>query len=266
MTIAVIGAGMIGSALVRSLVQSKYEGKVIVTDVRPERLSELEMLGVRTASDNKKAASEADAVILCVKPGDVRKVLAEIKNEVTSKLVISFAAAIKIDLLKKTVPDAQIVRVMPNIAILVQQSFTACSADPTVAPENKAKTEEILSRLGRFVWVEEEYMDAITGLSGCAPAYLSIILEALTYAGLQTGLPGDIALVAAAQSMVGTGKLVLEAEKQPAAIRDMVTTPGGVTIEGLRALEKIPIRHAFMKAIEAATAKSRKISEDLAES
>ena len=109
-------------------------------------------------------------------------------------------------------------------------------------------------------------MDAITALSGCAPAYLSVVLEALTYAGLEAGLPKDVALLSAAQSMVGTGRLVLEAEKHPAEIRDMVTTPGGVTIEGLQVLERFPVRHAFMMAVKAATEKSMRVSEALGES
>ncbi len=261
MSVAVIGAGVIGTALVKSLLKSRYEGKIIATDLRFERLAELKKLGVATTSDNKEAAKEAAVTIICVKPKDVVKVLAEMKDEVKGKLVISFAAAVRLSILKKIVPEAHLVRAMPNIAIMVQESLTAYSTDPEMAPEVKGKAQQILSKLGRFIEVEEGYMDAITGLSGCAPAYLSIILEALTYAGLEVGLPRDLALLSAAQSMIGTGKLVLEAEKHPAEIRDMVTTPGGVTIEGLRELEKVPIRHAFMRAIKAATAKSRRISQ-----
>jgi len=263
MALAVIGVGTIGRALVESLLKSEYRAKIIATDLQTERLTELGKLGVVTASDNKEAANEAEIIIICVKPKDVRKVLAEIKDVVKRKTVISFAAALKLSSLKKTAPEAHFIRAMPNIAILVQESFTAYCPDPDVTPEDKTKVEEILSKLGRFIEVEEEYMDAITGLSGCAPAYLSLILEALTYAGLEAGLSKDLALLAAAQSMVGTGKLVLDAEKHPAQIRDMVTTPGGVTIEGLRELEKVPIRHAFMRAIYAATAKSRRMSESL---
>ncbi len=263
MVVAVIGAGMIGSALAKSLLKSGYERKIIVTDLRIERLTELKKLDVITTSDNKKAAKEADIIILCVKPKDVEKVLTEIKDEVKGKIVISFAAALKLGTLKKFAPESHLIRAMPNVAILVQESFTAYCTDPSVTPEDKKEAKEILSKLGRFIEVEEGYMDAITGLSGCAPAYLSVILEALTYAGLEAGLPREMAILSAAQSMVGTGKLVLEAEKHPAEIKDMVTTPGGVTIEGLRELEKVPIRHAFMKAVEAATTKSRRISEVL---
>jgi len=263
MSVAVIGVGMIGGALVKSLLKSRYEGKIIAADLRIERLTELEKLGVTTTSDNRAAAEGADIAIICVKPKDVRKALTQIKDEVKGKIVISFAAAVNLITLKKIAPEAHLVRAMPNIAIMVQESLTAYCTDPDTTVEDKVKAQEILSRLGRVAEVEEEYMDAITGLSGCAPAYLSIILEALTYAGLEVGLPRELALLSAAQSMVGTGKLVLEAEKHPAEIRDMVATPGGVTIEGLRELEKVPIRHAFMRAIKVATAKSRRISQAL---
>jgi len=263
MSVAVIGAGMIGSALIESLLKSQYEGKIIAADVRVERLTELKKLGVATTSDNKEAAKKAEIAIICVKPKDVKKVLKEVKDEVKGKIVISCAAAVRLTTLKKTVPEAHFVRAMPNIAIMVQESMTAYCTDPDTTVEEKAKAREILSRLGRVTEVEEEYMDAITGLSGCAPAYLSIVLEALTYAGLQVGLPREIALLSAAQSMIGTGKLVIEAKKHPAEIRDMVTTPGGVTIEGLRELEKVPIRYVFMRAVKTATAKSRRISKAL---
>ncbi len=263
MAVAVIGVGMIGSALVKSLLKSGYRGNITGTDRLPERLQELGKLGVIATTDNEKAANEADIIILCVKPKDVERVLTEIRDAVKEKIVISFAAGLRLGVLRNMVPEAHLIRAMPNIAILVQESFTAYCADANVTPEDKSRAEEILSKLGRCIEMQEEHMDAITGLSGCGPAYLSIILEALTYAGLEVGLSKDVALIAAAQSMVGTGKLVLEAEKHPAEIRDMVTTPGGVTIEGLQELERVPIRHAFMKAIESATAKSRRISEAL---
>jgi len=264
-TIAVIGAGAIGSAVVKSLLLSGYEGRIIATDVKVEKIKELEKLGVTATDDNKRAAKEAEIIILCVKPGDVEKVLREIRNEIKGKLVISMAAAINIAFLKTIVPEAKFVRAMPNIAILVQEAFIAYSAGLDVTTEDKGRAERLLTALGKIAEIDEKCMDAITALSGCAPAYLSIIIEAMTYAGLEAGLTKDLALTASAQSMVGTGKLILETQKNPSEIRDMVTTPGGVTVEGLRELEKIPIRHAVMSAIKAATEKSKKISRSLTE-
>jgi pyrroline-5-carboxylate reductase len=266
LTIAVLGAGMIGGALVRSLLKTGYEGEVIATRRHVERLAELEGLGATITSDNRMAAEEADIIVVCVKPKDVENVLTEIKEKADGKLIISFAAATGLNLLKRVVPEARFVRAMPNLAILVQESFTAYCADSDVTQEDKEKAENIMNRLGTAIEIEQRHMDAITALSGCAPAYLSVVVEALTYAGLEAGLPRDIALLSAAQSMVGTGRLISEAGKHPAEIRDMVTTPGGVTIEGLQELEKFPIRHAFMMAVKAAMSKSRRISELLSKS
>mgnify|MGYP001131209003 CR=1 FL=1 len=263
MSVAILGAGVIGSAVAKSLLQSGYKGRILATRRQVEKIRELEKLGVIVTNDNRRAADEAEVIVLCVKPRDVEEVLKDIRNEIKGKLVISMAAAVTLEFLKEIAPEAKIVRAMPNVAILVQESFTAYCASSDVTLEDKDEAEMFLKVLGRVVEIDENCMDAITALSGCAPAYLSVIMEAMTYAGLEAGLPRDLALAASAQSMVGTGKLILETQKTPSEIKDMVTTPGGITIAGLRELEKVPIRHAIMKAVEAATVKSRKITERL---
>jgi len=261
--VAVIGAGMIGGAIVEALLRRGFE--VTATRRRVEKIAHLKRMGVEVTSDNREAARKADVVIISVKPKDVRGVLEEIKGEISGKLVISVAAAVSLNLLRDVAPEARYVRAMPNLAVLVGESMTAYSTDPRITRGDEEKAKAVLEALGKAVRVEEGFMDAITALSGCAPAYLSIILEALTYAGLEVGLPREVALTSAAQSMVGTGKLILEADKKPEEIREIVATPGGVTIEGLKELESIPIRYAFMRAIRSATAKSKKISRELAE-
>jgi len=263
MTIAVIGAGVIGGAIAKSLLRSKYKGRIIATRREIEKIRDLEESGVIVTRDNKKAAEEADIIIICVKPKNVEHVLREINEKISGKLVISVAAAVPLSFLKNIVPEARFVRAMPNVAVLVQEAFTAYCADPDVTPENKEKVEEILGMMGGFMEVEEKYMDAITGLSGSSPAYLSIMIEALMYAGLKVGLPRDIALFSSAQSMIGIGRLILETKKHPAEIKDMVVTPGGVTIEGIYELENVAIRPALMKAVEATTIKSKVITESL---
>jgi len=225
----------------------------------------LEKSGVLVTKDNEKAAEKATTVILCVKPMDVEKVLREIKSDISGKLVISVAAAVPLSFLKSVAPKARFVRAMPNVAVLVQQSFTAYCADPDVTQKDKKVVEEILGMVGSFLEVEEKYMDAITGLSGSAPAYLSTMIEALVYAGLKVGLPRNISLFSSAQAMIGMGRLVLETEKHPAEIRDMVITPAGVTIQGLYELENIAIRPALMKAVEATTIRAREITKSLTE-
>ncbi len=262
MTICVIGAGSIGGAVAMGLTKSRPNEKIIVTEKRRGRRRELTDLGLSVSDDNQIAAEQADLVIICVKPNDVENVLREIHREIRGKLVISMAAAVSLAYLKNIVPEAYFVRVMPNIAILVQESFIAYSAGSDVEANEKTKAEAVLKTLGRTAEVEEHLMDAITAISGCAPAYLSIILEAMEYAGLDMGLTKELALMAAAQAMLGTGRLVLDGRKTPSEVKDMVTTPGGVTIAGLREIERTPVRHAFMSAIKASMERSFEISKN----
>lgn len=261
MKIGVIGAGIIGSAIVRSLLKNKCGLGIIATRRRVEKLKELQELGAVVTSDNKRAAGEADIVVLCVKPADVKNVLKEIREQIRGKLAISVAAAVPLEFLKSIAPETRFVRAMPNVAVLVRESFTAYCADPDVTPEDKRMVEEILEIMGKYVEINEKYMDAITGLSGSAPAYLSIIIEALMYAGLKVGIPRELALISSAQTAVGTGKLILETKKPLSELKDMVVTPAGVTIEGIYELEGSGIRTALMRAVEVATKKSEKITE-----
>ena len=260
--IAVIGAGMMGGAIVKSLVKGGYKGKIIAADAVPERVKDMEALGVSATSDNRKAAADADVVFVVVKPGDEERVLKEISKELKGKLLISSSGTVPVAFLKKTVPDARVVRIMPNLAVLVQASYTAFTCDKDVTAKDKEKVKELLGMMGVAEEVDEKYMDAITGLSGSGPGYLSIIVEALMYAGLKVGLPRNMALNAAAQTVYGTGKLVLEL-KDPAKIREMVTTPGGTTIAAIYELEGSDVRQALMRAVEEATKKSQIIREKL---
>jgi pyrroline-5-carboxylate reductase len=260
--IAVIGAGVIGGAIVKSLLESRYDGKITATRREIEKLGELEKLGAAIARDNKKAARESNIIFICVKPNDVGKVLKEISKEIEGKLVISTAATIPLGFYKRIAPKARFVRTMPNVALLVKESFTAYCCDDDVTPEDKRKVKEILDVIGICEEVEERYMDAVTALSGSAPGYISIIIEALMYAGLKVGLPRDLSFYSSAQSVLGTGKLILETREHAAKIRDMVTTPGGTTIEAIYELESSQIRPALMRAVEEATKKCQKIREN----
>jgi pyrroline-5-carboxylate reductase len=258
-SIAVIGAGVIGGAIIKSLLKSGYDGEITAADMQSEKLGELEKLAVTVTSDNKKAARESDVVFLCVKPNVVETVLKEISKEVEGKLVISTAAAVTVGFCKRIVPKARFVRIMPNLAILVQESFTAYCCDDDVTREDREKVKEVLGVMGIHREVEERHMDAVTAVSGSGPGYLSVILEAITYAGLKVGLPRDLASISAAQAVLGTAKLVLETGQTASQIRDMVTTPGGTTIEAIYEVEGSQLRQALVRAVEAATRKSETI-------
>ncbi|MEM3770603.1 MAG: pyrroline-5-carboxylate reductase, partial [Candidatus Bathyarchaeia archaeon] len=261
--IAVIGAGVIGGAIVKSLLKRGYQGNVIATRRNLEKLKEFEGLGAYISTNNKEAAEKADIVFLCVKPNDVERVLREISEEIDGKIVISTAATVPLQFYKSIAPKAKFVRTMPNIAALVQESFTAYCCDSGLNNEEKGRVKRLLDTMGISEEVEEKYMDAITALSGSGPGYISIIIEALMYAGLKVGLPRDLALYSSAQTVLGTGKLILETREHPSKIKDMVTTPGGTTIEAIFELEGSQIRQALMKAVEEATNKCDKIRERL---
>ncbi|MBC7094385.1 pyrroline-5-carboxylate reductase [Thermococcus sp.] len=259
MRIAVIGAGTIGSAVAKALAEEGYE--VVATRRKTSKVMWLEDYGVEVSNDNKAAAEKADIVILAVKPNKVKKVLEEVKPAVEGKILISFAAGLSLNFLKR-LTGAKIVRAMSNIAVLVKESFTAYTTDD-LDKEEIELVERIFGAFGKCIRVEEEYMDAITGLSGSGPAYASVFLEALIYGGLKVGLPRDIARLAAAQTLLGTAKLLLETDFHPAQVREMVTTPGGTTIDGIFELEDNRFRTAIMKAVEAATKKSKILSLEI---
>jgi len=262
-SIAVIGAGIMGSAIIKSLKKGRYEGRITAVDIATEKLKDLEILGVEVSSDNRKAVADAEIVFVIVKPGDVGKVLKEISKEIKGKLLVSVAATVPLNFLRKNAPDARIVRIMPNLCAMVQASYTAFCCGDNVIAEDKAKVTTLLSMMGACDEVDEKYMDAITAVSGSGPGYMSIIIEALAYAGLKVGLPRNIALNCAAQTVMGTGKLVTDMQLDPAKIKDMTTTPGGTTIEAIYQIEQSQIRPAMIRAIEEATKKSQAIREKL---
>ncbi|MCW4006146.1 MAG: pyrroline-5-carboxylate reductase [Candidatus Bathyarchaeota archaeon] len=261
--IAVLGAGMIGGAITKAFLKGGCKSKIAVSDFMPAKVAEMKELGVAATSDNCEAAKGADVIFICVKPADVQKLLKEIANEVKGKIVVSSAATVPLSYLKQTLPTAKFVRMMPNLAILVQASYTAYCCEAEVTAQDKETVKALLDLMGVSQEVDEKYMDAITGLSGSGPGYLSIILEAVMYGGLKMGLPRDIAMSAAAQTMLGTGKLVLGLQEHPAKIRDMITTPGGTTINAIYELEGSQARQALMKAVEEATKKSQAIREKI---
>jgi pyrroline-5-carboxylate reductase len=263
--IAVIGAGMMGSAIIKSLLKGNYSGEITAVDIAPEKLADLAKLGAKVSSDNCKAAENADIVFVIVKPGDVAKVLDEISGAISGrgKLLISVAATVPLAFLKKHAPQAKIVRIMPNLGAMVQASYTAYCCSENVSAQDREKVKTLLGMMGVAQEIDEKFMDAITALSGSAPGYLSVIVEALTYAGLKVGLPRNIAQTAAAQCIMATGKLVLDLPEEPSKIKDMTTTPGGTTIEAIYQIEQSQIRPAMIRAVEEATKKSQQIREKL---
>ena len=264
-SVAVIGAGVIGGAIVKCLLKSKQVESVIATRRSLDALIPLADLGANITDNNTIAAREAEVVFLCVKPNDIEQVLREIKDEVKGKLIISSAAVIPICSLEAIEPDARYVRTMPNIAAMAGESFTAYTMGNTANLDDKVTAESLLKTMGICMEIEEKYMDAVTGLSGSGPAFVAIVIEALTYAGLKVGLPRELCKRASAQSVLGTAKLIIDNILTPSEIAEMVTTPGGTTIEGIYQIEDGKLRTALMNAVQAATEKSSKIRNNWVE-
>ncbi len=263
--IAFIGGGNMAEALIKGLIAAgtAKPDHILVTDVSVDRLAHLHQTYGVMQKGNGEAAREADIIILCVKPQVVERVLAEIASAVDAKkLVISIAAGIVIAKIEKALKESShVVRVMPNTPALVLAGAAALAGGKNATNDDLALTQGIFNSVGRAVIVEEKLMDAVTGLSGSGPAYVFMIIDALSDAGVKEGLPRPLALELAAQTVYGAAKMVLETKEHPGKLRDMVTSPGGTTIEGLHALEKGKLRATLMNAVEAATTRSRELGK-----
>lgn len=258
--VAVIGAGTIGGALARELALAGCE--VRATRRRLEKVKDLEDLGVYLTSDNVEAVTGSDVVFVVLKPHKVVPVLEAVGEALEGRPVVSLAAALDLDLLRQAFPAVRWIRAMSNTAIPVRQAFTMYAPSPETTERDLAIVQAVFGLLGSYEEVEDGYMDALTAMAGSGPAYIYTMLEALIYGGLRVGLPRDLTLRAAAHTAIGASRLLLTSGEHPAVLRDQVVTPGGVTIEGIFALEEGQIRTAFMKAVKAATEKSQDLAEE----
>jgi len=257
--IAIIGAGTIGGALARAL---GPEWPVTATRRDLKKARSLEGLGVRLTSDNRSAAAWADIVLLAVKPRQVVPVLQELADVTADKTVISFAAAISLDIMNRAAPGTRFVRAMTNTAVEIRRGYTVYACSGLVEDADRALAEEILAHLGETQAVDESHLDVLTAMAGSGPAYLYTVVEALIYGALRMGLPRDLALRSTAHTLIGASELLLASGKHPAELRDSVVTPGGVTIEGLYELEEGKVRTAFINAVCSASTQARKLAEE----
>jgi len=264
--IGFIGAGNMGEALIRGILKANLAApkEIIVTDISRERLLDLgERYGIVGAGNNSDVAAQSEVIILAVKPQIMSDILKEISQGVNeSTLLISIAAGIKLSLLRACLPDGgRIIRVMPNTPVLVLEGMTAICTDGADEDDLK-KVEQIFSAVGRTVVVRESMIDAVTGLSGSGPAYVAIMVEALTDGGVLMGLPRKVSQELALQTVLGTIRLLMDAHHHPAALKDMVSSPGGTTIHGIYALEKGGLRASLMEAIKMAAMRSKELGEE----
>ena len=251
-------------ALIRGLVKGNHvpAGSVLASGPRRERLEELRTkYAIETLTDNQAVARRCNIVVLSVKPQIMDKVLREIGDQLKpGTLVISIAAGVDTATIEEAVADGvRVVRAMPNTPALVGAGATAVSAGKYASETDMATTRAMFDAVGITVELEEIHLDAVTGLSGSGPAYVFLILEALSDAGVKVGLARRNAQKLAAQTVMGSAKMLLETDEHPGKLKDMVTSPGGTAIAGLHTLEEGGLRTTLINAVETATKRSREL-------
>jgi len=266
-TIGFLGAGNMAEALIRGLLRGHAAASSIAASgPRDERMAELaERYGIHTSLDNGTLVERSEIVVLSVKPQIMRKVLDEVGERIRpDALVISIAAGIPIAAIEARLrPGTRVVRTMPNTPALVDAGATAIAGGAHATAADLADAKRIFDAVGVTVALDEYQLDAVTGLSGSGPAYIFLILEALTDAGVKVGLSRRTATLLAAQTVLGSAKLLLETNEHPGRLKDMVTSPGGTAITGLHTLEQGGLRTTLMDAVEAATKRSHELGQAL---
>ena len=265
-TVGFFGAGKMATALAKGLVQAKLVNadQIIASDpIDAARAAFAKEAGVKTTASNLEAAQFAQVLVLAVKPDQVAGVLKEIRGLVTGKhLLCSIAAGVTLAKLESGLDNgARVIRVMPNTPALVGASATAYALGKNATVEDGLLAQKMFSAVGVAFQLKESLLDAVTGLSGSGPAYVYLIIEALSDGGVAAGLPRDVATKLAAQTVFGSAKMALETGQHPGALKDMVASPGGTTIEGIHELEKAGVRGALMNAVRAAAEKSKKLGQ-----
>jgi pyrroline-5-carboxylate reductase len=263
--VAVLGAGKMGSILLKALLQKDLLNKktTTATVAHEDRARALaEKLGIPVGVDNAAAVDKADIIFLCVKPQVVQEVVEQIRPKTHNKqVIISVAASVPTSQIEKALgAEIPVIRAMPNTPCVLGAGMTALCKGRFAGPEHVELASALFHVVGRTVTVDEKHMDAVTGLSASGPAYIYIILESLAEAGVKVGLPRDIATLLAAQTTLGAATVVLETGDHPALLKDAVTTPAGCTIDGILELEEGKLRVTLIKAVVKAAQRAKELA------
>jgi pyrroline-5-carboxylate reductase len=259
-----IGAGKMATALVHGMLRAGIAtaGSISASDPLPAARA---LLAAETAiqvfESSQPVVEQSDVIVLAVKPQSMSQVFAELRPFIRpTHLVVSIAAGITIgSIVEGLGPSARVIRVMPNTPALVGEGASAYALGPGASPEDEAVVRAFLASVGQTVCVAEPLLDAVTGLSGSGPAFVYLVIEALSDGGVRVGLPRDVATLLAAQTVLGAAKMVRETGQHPGVLKDQVASPGGTTIAGLHALERAGLRGALIDAVEAATLRSAEL-------
>jgi pyrroline-5-carboxylate reductase len=256
-----VGAGKMATALIRGMIRAGIALPASISAADPieaARTSLERETGVEALRANADVVARSDVLVLAVKPQSMASVLDELRPVVTpAHLVISIAAGVPLATISAGLgPGCRLARVMPNTPALIGEGAAGYCLGSSARPEDEAVVKACVQAVGRAYSVPESLLDAVTGLSGSGPAFVYVMIEALSDGGVKVGLPRDIATALAAQTVLGAAKMVLETGLHPSVLRDHVTSPGGTTIAGLHALEREGVRAALIDAVEAATRRS----------
>ena len=260
--IGFIGGGALAESVIKGISGKLVTAEnIFVSESRAERCEELKKLyGVNAAQGAENFLGDVKFLILAVKPKDAAKVLSDLADKISfGTTILSVIAGLKMSVLEKNFPNNPVVRVMPNVALAVGEGMTCYAPNKEVLETDRMLIKKFWSATGRAVEIDEKLMDAVTGLSGSGPAYGFLVIDALADGGVAAGLPRNIAIELAAQTLLGAAKMVLETGSHPDALRDRVTSPAGTTIEGVRVLERGGVRSAFIEAVIAAAEKSKSL-------
>jgi pyrroline-5-carboxylate reductase len=266
MRLGFIGAGNMGEALLKGLLKTQKPEQIRLSARRPERVAELEKTyGVKGGS-NLEVASCSEVLLLCVKPQILDQVLRGLQIP-PETLVISVAAGVPIAAIERRLHQGpgshpRVVRAMPNTPATVGAGATGIALSEHATEADLVTAKMVFDSVGLTVVLEESQLDAVTGLSGSGPAYLFLIIEALSDAGVKVGLSRRASMQLAAQTVLGSAKLLIESGQHPGMLKDGVTSPGGTAIAGLHTLEAGGLRNVLMNAVEAATRRSRELGEE----
>jgi len=265
-TVGFVGAGNMGEALIHGLLYGHLcrPEQIICSDVRPERLKFIrDTHGVKGTSHNTEVVKQSEIIVLSVKPQTMKHIIEEVSKYLDfSKLIISIAAGVSLAAIESHAgKELKLVRVMPNICVSVREGASAIAGGRHATKEDLAVAKTIFDSVGKSVLIEEDLLDAVTGLSGSGPAYIFLIIDALADAGVKMGLSRHDSIILASQTVLGAAKMLIETREHPGRLKDMVTSPGGTAIAGLHTLEQGGVRTTLINAVEVATQRSRDLGE-----
>ncbi len=260
--IGIIGCGNMGGAILKGALASGVLApeQAYVYDISPAAMETAKGLGVNLAADDEEVCVKSDIILLAVKPQNAAEALAMCKKALDGKALMSIVAGVTVERLQNMIDGTpRILRIMPNTPALVFEGAFALCSDNDFTSEELEAAKAIYEKIGVVEMIPEKLIDAVCGLSGGGPAYAAMFIEALADGGVKNGLPRATAYRLAAQTCLGTAKMILETGIHPGALKDMVTSPGGTTIEGCEALERGGMRYAVIDCINVATEKSKKL-------